>query len=208
MEYFYEEPNYETDADGKPLSDKPVSHTKVAVPLERWAWGVIYVPTLEAKNEAMEATEEYRIKIRALRERAIEIAENDGESRDMIHKLKKEYDAQLALTIEPRREELKQFGNDGMFHKFAEIDQSRVEMFIMYKPDDLTKRIDMPAHGVQFFHFYRNLILRFGTPEERRLRVYVFGYRNGDTAAYHFILPDDRIIISNKDNVELERFNI
>lgn len=181
---------------------------KTVVPLERWAWGVIYVPTLEAKTQAVEATAEYRANIRAMRDRAIEIAEKDGESNDMVRKLKKQYDAQLELAIEPKREELKQFGADGVFHRFAEIDQSKVEMFVMYKPDDPTKRIDMPVHGVQLFHFYRNLILRFGTPEERRLRVYVFGYKNGDNSAYHFILPDDRIIISNKDNVELERFNI
>lgn len=111
--------------------------------------------------------------------------------------------------------ELKQFGDDGIFHQFQEIEQEKVEMFVMYRPHTQTyvggpdKRIDMPVEGKQIFHFYRNFVFAMGTPMERRARAYCFGWkdrRSGETV-YNFILPDDRLIISDKD-VDLNKFNI
>ena len=104
--------------------------------------------------------------------------------------------------------ELHQFGNDGIFHQFQEIEQDKVEMFVMISADG-KKRIDMPVEGKQIFHFYRKFMFEAATPNERRETVYCFGYKdkeNGATA-YHFILPDDRIIISDKD-VDVTKFNI
>jgi len=105
--------------------------------------------------------------------------------------------------------ELHQFGNDGIFHQFQEIDQEKVDMFVMYKLFDSDKRIDMPVENKQIFHFYRRFILSAATSEERRVNVYCFGYKDKKTGAtaYHFILPDDRIIISDKD-VDVTKFNI
>lgn len=102
-------------------------------------------------------------------------------------------------------DELKQFSEDGTFHRFIEIDQKRVKMFVMYKLEDMTKRIDMPVLGdSQLFHFYRNAVLNNG---DKKVRVYVFGWkRNGETM-YMYILPDDRIIASSGD-VKLTDFNI
>ena len=97
--------------------------------------------------------------------------------------------------------ELKQFGDDGIFHQFKEIEQERVEMMVMYRTDDPAKRIDMPvAEGTQLFHFYRNIVLNFGEGEnERRIRVYVFGWKKDGVAAYNYILPDDRFVVSSED---------
>lgn len=105
--------------------------------------------------------------------------------------------------------ELRQFGEDGIFHQFAEIKQDEVEMFVMYQLEDMGKRIDLVAEGKQIFHFYRNLILSAATPEEHRVRVYAFGYKDKETGAtvYHFILPDDRMVVSDHD-VDLTKFNI
>lgn len=106
--------------------------------------------------------------------------------------------------------QLNQFRDeDGSFHQFAEIVQEDVEMFVMHKFDDHEKRIDMVVEGKQIFHFYRNLILNHGTEEERRVRVYCFGYKNKETGetAYHYILPDDRMVVSDKD-IDITKFNI
>lgn len=104
--------------------------------------------------------------------------------------------------------ELRQFGEDGIFHQFKEIVQEQVAMFVMYRTDDESKRIDMPVHeGMQIFHLYRNLVLENSS---RRVRVYVFGWKKtGVTvASYNYILPDDRLITTDRDIPHLSDFNI
>ncbi len=103
--------------------------------------------------------------------------------------------------------ELKQFGDDGMFHQFKEINQDDIKMFVMYKPDEENKRIDMPVTNKQVFHFYRNVVLENGT---RHLKVYVFGWIDitSGKRMYTFILPDDRCIITDDDIKQLSHYNI
>ncbi len=102
--------------------------------------------------------------------------------------------------------ELKQFGDDGIFHQIGEVKQEDVALFVMYKPADPAKSIDMVVtEGMTIFHKYRNVKPHY---LKNFARVYMFGYKKGD--AYHntFILPDDRIIESDKDNVDLPLFNL
>ena len=105
--------------------------------------------------------------------------------------------------------ELHQFGNDGKFHRFAEIQMDNVKLFSMYNLKDMSKRIDIVlTEAMQIFHFYRNIKPWY---LDSFVKVYVFGYKNRETGetCYNFILPDDRIIItSNKDNIDLVKFNI
>lgn len=103
--------------------------------------------------------------------------------------------------------ELKQFDN-GIFHQFQEIKQDEVEMFVMFEMEG-EKRIDMVVTGKQIFHFYRNFVFDYMSKDKRQAKVYVFGWKNkesGDTS-YHYILPDDRIVVSDQD-VDLNKFNI
>jgi hypothetical protein len=112
--------------------------------------------------------------------------------------------------------ELLQFGADGIFHQVKEIEQERVKMFVMYKPHSATevdgndKRIDMPVKDVQIFQFYRILTLAAGTSEERRVKVYVFGWKDAKTGAtsYNYILPDDRVLTSNHNLPDLTVYAI
>jgi hypothetical protein len=111
--------------------------------------------------------------------------------------------------------ELKQFDDEGIFHRFAEIDQSKVQMFIMYLHSNPFKRIDMPISPeapVQLFHFYRNIVKQTLIGEEvkeERVRLYVFGWKEkGKSSSYHFILPDDRLIVCNYDPEDLTKFDI
>lgn len=122
--------------------------------------------------------------------------------------------------------ELKQFGDDGVFHQFQEIVQENVEMFVLYKMDHIealigASRFDVPVTpNMQLFYFYRNMQLDMGGPTERFIRVFVFGWKdrtrfmwvekeNQETylmetvkeyaTAYHYVLPDGRIISADHD---------
>jgi len=107
--------------------------------------------------------------------------------------------------------ELHQFQDgepDGIFHRIQEIDWSRVKMFSMYKSDDIKKRIDiLVTPEMQVFHFYRNIKPFY---LEGFVKVYVFGYKIKGTSetVYNFILPDDRVLVSSKDNVDLSLFEL
>lgn len=107
--------------------------------------------------------------------------------------------------------ELKQFGDNGVFHQFKEIEQEEVTMFVMYKLDNPDVRIDTIVDSrTQIFHFYRNLVLNMATEDERTVRVYVFGTKNTITGAmqYNYILPDGRILQANHDLPDLIKYSI
>ena len=107
--------------------------------------------------------------------------------------------------------ELKQFDDvTGKFHQFREIDMPNVHLFIMYKLDDPKKRYDVCVDdNIQIFHFYRNIKLWYKEGFDFE-RIYVFGikFKNSSNAIYHFILPDDRMVMSHFDNVDLSKFEI
>ena len=104
--------------------------------------------------------------------------------------------------------ELKQFGDDGIFHRFAEIEQAEVKMFSMYKLEDMSKRIDIEvSEGMQIFHFYRNIVLDYMSENKRTVRIFVFGWKSEGIASYNYILPDDRIVMSNED-IDVNNYNI
>lgn len=111
--------------------------------------------------------------------------------------------------------EMKQFGDDGVFHQFQEIRQEDVDVFVMYKLDDPQKRIDMDVRGKQIFHFYRNFVFGAGTPNETRAKVYCFGWTEKTGWGRYeekkevccYIMPDDRIVFGNRET-QLTNFNI
>lgn len=104
--------------------------------------------------------------------------------------------------------ELHQFGDDGIFHQIREIKWGEVKMFTMYRFGDMKRRIDLLVlPDMQIFHFYRN-VRPAGV--DHFIRVYVFGYktRGSSEKVYNFILPDDRVLVSNRDNVDLTKFEL
>ena len=106
-------------------------------------------------------------------------------------------------------EELKQFDDNGYFHSIREVEQDRVDLFSMYKPFDMTQRFDIAVtDDMQLFHFYRNVHPHYFENHSTTAKVYAFGYKTDGVACYHFILPDDRMVISDTDDVDLTRFNI
>lgn len=106
--------------------------------------------------------------------------------------------------------ELHQFGEDGVFHQFREIEQEKVSLFVMYRLEDMNKRHDvLMSEKMKMIHFYRNI-----RPAhlDHFIRIYVFGYEKkigGRTYKnLFFILPDDRVVVSDTDNVDLIKFNL
>lgn len=102
--------------------------------------------------------------------------------------------------------ELKQFADDGIFHQIGEIEQDRLAMFVMYKPEDPKKRIDMPFKpGMKLVHVYKMCRPYY---MQDFVRVYCFGYNKGDQQHRVFILPDDRLIMADHENVDLPNFEL
>jgi hypothetical protein len=102
--------------------------------------------------------------------------------------------------------ELKQFDDNGYFHCFEEINKSEVKLFVLYNLEDSKKRIDLViSDGMQLIHFYRNIKTWYN---EEFVKVYVFGYKKGEDRNILFVLPDGRIIMSNRDDIDLSKFNI
>lgn len=100
--------------------------------------------------------------------------------------------------------ELKQFDDETKkFHRFAEIDQSKLHVFKMVS-DQLPQGFAMifdPA-TMKLVHYYRNTVLRATQADEAKIRTYCFGYEkniNGNTFKHiimtsqtgEFIITDD-----------------
>lgn len=102
--------------------------------------------------------------------------------------------------------ELHQFDESGHFHQIGEVDQSRLQMFCLYKPDEPLKRIDMPfSEGMKLVHKYRNVKLWY---KEDWTRVYMIGFKKAGQHSLIYVLPDDRIIFSDSDSINLDLFEI
>jgi hypothetical protein len=107
--------------------------------------------------------------------------------------------------------QLKQFGDDGRFHQIGEVDQERIEMAVLYQPANGAKRIDIPwRKGMKLIHKYRNVVMNVGQKDERHIRIHVFGYKEGAPyygRSFMFVLPDDRIVWSSTDEIDVLKFN-
>lgn len=83
--------------------------------------------------------------------------------------------------------ELHQFDETtGLFHQFAEINQSKLKRFVMRAwHTDQKFTIYFNPETMKLIHFYRRTWLNKGTSDEQRLSFYFFGFEknvNGTTA--------------------------
>lgn len=102
--------------------------------------------------------------------------------------------------------ELKQFDDNGFFHQIGEVEQERVKIFTMYQLNNPQKRVDLVVQpGMKLIHKYRNVKPFYSADF---IRVYMFGYKLNNQYHYNFILPDDRIVQSPVDNVDLVQFEL
>lgn len=102
--------------------------------------------------------------------------------------------------------ELKQYEEDGTFHQFQEIDQDRVRLFVIYKLDDPTKRFDLvKTEGMKLFCFYLKTKPSY-LPDF--VTTTVFGYEKNKQKHFIFILNDDRVVVSDIENIDLPNFEL
>jgi len=102
---------------------------------------------------------------------------------------------------------LEQFDNSDMsFHSIREVDLDRVNKFGMINTETGRRIIiDVNPEEMQIFHYYKH----FGKLEDNHYKetakIYVFGFkhRGSSNANYYFILPNDKIVIKNNQNIEL-----
>jgi len=101
---------------------------------------------------------------------------------------------------------LKQFGDDGIFHQFAEIDQNQLAMFKMISPQHpQTYALLLSDPGMKLIHFYRNTVLNAGTGDEKHIRLYCFGYeKKVGSKVQKFIMaitPTNELIATEDPNL-------
>jgi hypothetical protein len=95
----------------------------------------------------------------------------------------------------------------GVFHRVGEVDQSRIKLWVLFKPGT-EKRIDIVLpKGAKIIHKYRKYRLDIGTIAERCETVYIFGYKYKGKEYLNFIMPNDTIIQSDKD-IQLTQFGL
>jgi len=112
--------------------------------------------------------------------------------------------------------EMHQFDDNGIFHRIGEIEQSKVVMWVLYQPQGMGDgRIDFivpreedgSLKEVALIHKYRNFIFAAGSPEETRVRAYVFGFKlKGQKSLYNFVMPNGTIVQSTEENPALSKF--
>jgi len=103
--------------------------------------------------------------------------------------------------------ELHQFDEAGYFHRFAEIEMEKLKYLSIYQSDNMGKRIDIPKpEKGQIFFFYRNIKPHYD--QSHFHRVFVFGTKVDGVASYMFMLPDDRMVFSNTDSIDLSLYGV
>lgn len=92
---------------------------------------------------------------------------------------------------------LKQFDDDGIFHRTGEINQD--ELAVMRLTNGITS-IDMPwIDGMRLIHKYRHFRLNIGTENEQHLKIYIFGYEYKKRYHFNYITPNGVIVQSPED---------
>lgn len=129
-----------------------------------------------------------------------------------MHETYKFYDPELKKDIDVAREtwgwiavyndgtELHQFDEKTKrFHQFKEIDQSRLNRFVMraWHTNQLFSVLFTP--GMKLIHFYRIAVLEVGTPNERRVKFYFFGFEKKVAGR----VSKSLMFIDVKDNLHL-----
>lgn len=102
---------------------------------------------------------------------------------------------------------LRQFDEQGVFHRFAEIDQKQLASFHMiHESGDHPPYFFSFPPGAKLIHFYRNKILNVGQENEVRVRLYCFGFEVNQVKVLFVIMPDDQLVIT--DNIDRVKINV
>lgn len=100
---------------------------------------------------------------------------------------------------------LKQFDDNGFFHQFKEIDQSRLQTFKMVSDNHSQKYVIPFEKTMKLIHYYKIAKLYVGTPFYKEVKTYCFGFERivGNKNQKHILMiaPNNEIIVSEDPNV-------
>lgn len=91
------------------------------------------------------------------------------------------------------------------FHQIGEVDMANVAVFEMVNTEDPSQRYSIVASEDmnKFITFIRRTILNAATKFEKRVAIHCFGYVVKGVSVYHFIMPDNRLVITTNRNMPL-----
>lgn len=100
---------------------------------------------------------------------------------------------------------LKQFGDDGIFHQFKEIDQSELAQFKMVSDDRPGYTLLFNPKKMKLIHYYKRVRLNVGAENDTFFTAYCFGYEtktfNRTNKVNVMILPSGETIITEDTNL-------
>jgi hypothetical protein len=99
---------------------------------------------------------------------------------------------------------LQQFDDsDNSFHQFREIDQFKLASFSMVSNGKSPITL-LFQPGMKLIHFYRNIQLHIGSPNQITIRLYCFGYQVGNVKVLMAIMPDGSIaVVDDVDKIKI-----
>ena len=100
---------------------------------------------------------------------------------------------------------LKQYGDDGIFHQFKEIDQSKLAVFKMVADNKIPFTLLFNPKRMKLIHYYKRFRLNIGEKSESRFTVFCFGYETktlGRTNKVNLaICPSGEVILCEDPNI-------
>ena len=104
---------------------------------------------------------------------------------------------------------LKQFGDDGYFHQFKEIDQSKLHYFKMVHENKPCYTLLFNPEKMKLVHFYKTTRLNVGAENEAFITMYCFGWELkicGKTAKMITVITPsgETIMTENADLIQIQ----
>lgn len=100
---------------------------------------------------------------------------------------------------------LKQFDDDGWFHRFNEIDQTKLHYFKMIHQDKPSYSLLFNPLKMKLIHYYKRVRLNIGSGDDTFFSVYCFGYEtkmfNRTSKVNIMIMPTGETIVCEDSNL-------
>lgn len=103
------------------------------------------------------------------------------------------------MVVYRNKTTLNQFDDQGIFHQITEINHSEAKEFILYETAGKGMvKIVIPDRS-RIVHKYVNTVFNANTAQEERVRTYVIGWEGEEGNCYTYVLPNGKIVQSNRE---------
>ena len=99
---------------------------------------------------------------------------------------------------------LQQFDDNGYFHQFSEIDQSKLSAFKMMSDDKIVDYVIPFDQTMKLVHFYKITRLNVYTPSFKEVKSYCFGYEKkvkGRNEKHFLVITPNEVILCEDPNI-------